>query len=236
MIPFDELQTIFLDVGNTLVSIDFELVCRELSRHGVPCTVDVLERAEAASRPAVSARMQDGAVAESRDLFRFHLASVLGRLSVNSDRIPELVDALLPVLHLPGDSMRVWSRVLPGVPDALRRLEAAELRLVVVSNSDGSVDGGLRRLGLREHFHTVIDSHVVGVAKPDRRIFQMAIEASGADPARTLHVGDVYAADVVGARAAGIHAMLLDPFDDWGEVDCERIADVARLADRLTGG
>jgi hypothetical protein len=46
-------------------------------------------------------------------------------------------------------------------------------------------------------------------------------------------VGDFYAADVAGARAAGVHALLLDPHGDWGEVDCEVARDVPEVAERI---
>jgi FMN phosphatase YigB (HAD superfamily) len=46
-------------------------------------------------------------------------------------------------------------------------------------------------------------------------------------------VGDLYHADVVGARAAGIHAALLDPFGDWPDADCERLVDLTALVERL---
>jgi HAD superfamily hydrolase (TIGR01509 family) len=88
-------------------------------------------------------------------------------------------------------------------------------------------------IGLRPHFHHVVDSAVVGVEKPDPRIFRHALDAVGARPERTLHVGDLYAVDVVGARAAGLHALLLDPHGDWAEVDCARAPDVASVARAL---
>jgi putative hydrolase of the HAD superfamily len=110
------------------------------------------------------------------------------------------------------------------------------LTLAVVSNSDGSVEASLESCGLRDHFHAVMDSHIVGHEKPDPRIFEEALALCDADPARTVHVGDLYAADVVGARAAGVHPVLLDPFDDWGEVDCVTVPDIAILGERLRDG
>ena len=82
---------------------------------------------------------------------------------------------------------------------------------------------------MREFFGTVVDSARVGYEKPDPRIFEHALRVSGAEPATTLHVGDLYDADILGARAAGIHAALLDPFDDWHHVDCQRFRDVPEL-------
>jgi len=119
--------------------------------------------------------------------------------------------------------------VLPDVPDALAGFRALGLRLVVVSNSDGSVAHSLAEQGLAGHFDAICDSALVGYEKPDPRLFAHALDLVGARPERTLHVGDLYSADVVGARKAGIHALLLDPFDDWGDVDAVRLPDLAAL-------
>jgi putative hydrolase of the HAD superfamily len=126
--------------------------------------------------------------------------------------------------------------VIPGVPEALVALRGAGIKLAVVSNSDGSIEGGLAARGLRDHFDEIFDSHFIGYEKPDARIFHHALEACCADPAKTLHVGDLYSADVVGARAAGVHPILLDPFDDWGDVDCALVPDLTVLSERVLRG
>ena len=69
---------------------------------------------------------------------------------------------LPPSLRHPGQSDRLWSWVLPGVPEALAALVELGLDLVVVSNADGTVERGLETRGLRHHFRAVIDSAVVG--------------------------------------------------------------------------
>ena len=53
-VPYPQLETLFLDAGNTLISIDFELVAGEIERRGVPCDPRVLCRAEAAARPSLA--------------------------------------------------------------------------------------------------------------------------------------------------------------------------------------
>jgi putative hydrolase of the HAD superfamily len=73
---------------------------------------------------------------------------------------------------------------------------------------------------------------VVGVAKPDPRIFQIALAAVAAEPARTVHLGDSLLADVAGARGAGIHPVHYDPLDLCpadGHRDVATIAEVAAL-------
>ena len=236
-IPYAQLQTLFLDVGNTLVSIDFAWVRDELAGLGVECTVAELRRAEAAARPIFS----DAHTRRPLDweqAFELYLRTVLeklpdGCLGPQSDA-SQISGRLAPVLNAPGQTQRLWSYVLPGVPEALRAFRGLGLRLVAVSNSDGTVEEGLAEQGLRPFFEAVIDSAIVGFEKPDPRIFHHAVAVSGADPARTLHVGDMFFADVVGAREAGIHALLLDPFDDWRVDDCPRVPDLTTLAAQLT--
>ena len=235
-IPWSEIDTVFLDAGNTLVSMDFGWVVRELARRGVACAVEDVQRAEAAARPAVSEAVSHAGGTEGDDTFVFLLRALLAGLEaaahLDEQQRASLARELGPVLRS-GGSLRLWCWVMPRVPEALQALRVLGLRLVVVSNSDGTVEETLTRLDLREHFAHVVDSQRVGFEKPDPRIFHHALEASGARPERTLHVGDIYHADVSGARAAGVHPLLLDPFGDWPEVDCERAEDVFTLAKRL---
>jgi len=240
-IPYSELDTIFLDAGNTLMSIDFDWVCRELQPRGVTCSAQVVRRAEAAARPALSAGIASIDVLESQDTFTFYLGLILMELdrsagtAIGEPRIAELAAELTPVLRGPGKTQQLWSWVLPGVREALTRLTEVGLRLAVVSNSDGSVEAGLVDQGLRDHFFAVVDSQVVGYEKPDPRIFEAALSRIGSAPERTLHVGDLFSADVVGARRAGVHALLLDPFGDWEDVDCHRLPDLQALAGLIGG-
>ena len=90
-----------------------------------------------------------------------------------------LAGELTPVLRAVGQSDRLWKRVMPGVPEALARFRELGLQLVVVSNSDGSVERSLASAGLRPFFHAVMDSYLVGHEKPDRRFFEAALAAYG---------------------------------------------------------
>ena len=226
-----DLTTLCLDAGNTLIGMDTELLREMLASEGIAATAEAVARAEAAARPALSRWIASGVSTEGAATLTVYLRETLvaiGHRGVDEATLRRMATALRSV-----DTRGLWSRVLPGVPEALRTLRTAGLRLVVVSNADGTVESGLARVGLRDLVDLVVDSHVVGFEKPDPRIFAHALAAVGASPAETLHVGDLYAVDVVGARAAGIDAVLLDPYGDWAGVDCERVADVPALAARL---
>jgi HAD superfamily hydrolase (TIGR01509 family) len=219
MIPYREIDTLFLDVGNTLISIDFDWVADELTKRGLPSDGEALRRAEARARPEYAHGLFVEGVPTGTDLFRHYLKTMLAVAPATAPLAPAALDALLdelrPTLRPDGKASSLWTLVMPRVPEALARLRDLGLRLVVVSNSDGTVARSLEAAGLLPFMTQVIDSALVGYEKPDPRIFTAALERAGADPARTLHIGDLYHADVLGARSAGICALLLDPYGDW---------------------
>ncbi len=93
---------------------------------------------------------------------------------------------------------------------ALRELRTRGLRVVVVSNWDYSLPEVLREAGLLPLVDGVVASAVVGTDKPDPEPFSAGLELARSAPARALHIGDSLEQDVLGARAAGIHAVLLE--------------------------
>jgi HAD superfamily hydrolase (TIGR01509 family) len=233
-IPYGQLESLFLDVGNTMISINFDWVCLELKKKGIRCEPGILQRAESASRPIISDRMEEFKGKKGLEIPQLYLTMVFSQLPTGTiseeSRISQIAAELIPVLYPEGDAMRLWSYVLPGVREALEQFKEMGLQLVVVSNADGSVERQLKRDDIRSYFDAVIDSHIVGFEKPDPRIFQHALDVSGAAAERTLYVGDIYGIDVVGARSAGLHAVLLDPYSDWPDLDCPKIPDLPTLS------
>ena len=119
----------------------------------------------------------------------------------------------------------------PDVVPALTRLSERGFRLVVVSNANGRLRRLFDRLDLTRWFACVLDSHDWGVEKPDPRLFQAALEASGAEASRTAHVGDLYHVDVAGARGAGLaRAILFDVARLYDHADCPRVHTLGELA------
>lgn len=228
-----DLDLVCLDAGNTLVGMQHELLVGLLAEEGIVATPAALERAEARARPAISRRLETGGSSEAGETATFQVCSILEGIGVPAGEAAERAPDLARCIRAALPSRRLWTRVLPGVPEALGALRAGGLRLMVVSNSDGTVDALLRDLGLRALVDGVIDSRVVGVEKPDPGIWRHVLALEGTPGSRAVHVGDLHAVDVIGARAAGLHAVLLDPFDDWGETDCPRVPDLGALARRL---
>lgn len=237
LIPYKDLKTIFLDVGNTMVSMDFDWLKEELEGRGLQCNVNNIRRAEAGARPIVSAALKKLKSTETRETTKLYIKSILRGLNPASSMTDEdydgIINDLVKIIQTPGQIERLWSWVLPGVRESLEILKRIGLRLVVVSNSNGTVEQILINLKLEHYFEKIIDSHVVGFEKPDPRLFHHALEISGADPESTVHIGDLYHVDVIGARSAGLYAILLDPFGDWKDVDCLRFPDLISFANDI---
>ena len=133
----------------------------------------------------------------------------------------------------------LWRWPIASSLTALRRLHEADVPIGVVSNASGQIADVLRRAGVCQvgpGDHTpvrvIVDSHLVGVAKPSPAIFDHALQVfDGIDPARIGYVGDSVTMDVGGARAAGLHPILLDPYDDHPGADFDRVRSLAELVD-----
>jgi putative hydrolase of the HAD superfamily len=120
----------------------------------------------------------------------------------------------------------------PDSAPTLRALRARGIRLVVVSNWDWSLHERLHETGLADLVDGAIASAEIGSAKPDGAIFAAALRLAGTTPAQTWHVGDTPAADVEGARAAGIHPVLIardTPAPPGGEVTVRSLAQLIPL-------
>lgn len=102
-----------------------------------------------------------------------------------------------------------WDQILPGTRDALDRIRQ-QYSIAVISNADGKIDAVLSRCGIYDCFASITDSGNVGHEKPHPAIFAAALREMKADPADSLYVGDVYSVDYVGARNAGMQAVLFD--------------------------
>lgn len=129
--------------------------------------------------------------------------------------------------------MRLWSHVIPGTEDALDKFQSMGIKMHVIGNADGLLEQRLADANLRKYFGVVIDSHIVKIEKPDQRIFHIALETANCEPQEALYIGDIYEVDIVGAKAVGMQAVLVDPFSDYDNINCERVPDLLSLAEKL---
>jgi putative hydrolase of the HAD superfamily len=211
------LRAVLFDAGNTLLRINYTAVAAELERHGHPITPEQVEEAELHARILLDRDLAVGLSTESVSILERYVRHLLAHLRITDENE---IGALSDWWRGYNPPVGLWHLAHPEAAAALERVKAAGLIAGVVSNSNGSVRSILETTGLARQLDFVIDSAVVGVEKPDPRIFQIGLAEAGVGPDEAVHVGDLYTVDVLGARAAGIEAVLLDPLGLWGPRDC----------------
>jgi putative hydrolase of the HAD superfamily len=136
-------------------------------------------------------------------------------------------------------SAHLWRWPIPETLRALTALATVGVPMGVVSNASGQVEAELRRSGICQtgdgigaEMRVIVDSHVVGVAKPDPGIFDFALpHFSDIDRSRIAYVGDSVIMDIAASSAAGLHPILIDPYGDHEGADFERISSVEDIVD-----
>jgi putative hydrolase of the HAD superfamily len=223
------IKTVFLDAGGVLIFPNWERVSATLARHGVDVGAEQLAGAEPYAKRALD---RSGTVRATNDEKRgwLYFDLILEHAGTAPD---EACAAALAELHAYHQQSNLWEYMPGDVLPSLRALKKLGLQLVVVSNANGTLDALAERLGLTTCVDCVLDSFVEKVEKPDPRFFEIALARSGADRSSTIHVGDLYEVDVVGARAAGIRPVLLDAANLYADADCERVRSLGELVELL---
>ncbi|MCU0621937.1 MAG: HAD-IA family hydrolase [Gemmatimonadales bacterium] len=217
---------VLFDAGNTLLFLDYERLAAGVGAAlGVPLSASRLRDVA----PAAALAMERREFRTDRDRGSAFLLELFDRAGVDAGLREPLRSALL-ALHR---EQHLWSGVDQRTPAALARLRDAGIRLGVISNSDGRAAEALEACGLLPYLEAVVDSALVGVEKPDPRIFLAGLQRMGLQANETMYVGDLYEVDVLGARAAGLHPVLLDPNGLHADLDVRRAPDVAALVDDL---
>lgn len=204
-------NTVFLDMGYTLVfpyPSWTDVYHKAYDETGVTIDRDTLHQVLETVWQAVIAEDATAAwdVSEAGDWRRQWAieTEIMDRLGITDNR-HQLVKHVLDAFRSPASY-----RVFPEVPDTLQALRDRGYTLAIVSNWDWHLPALCHDLNLSPYFDAIITSARVGRAKPHPKIFHTALSKTSADPARTLHVGDSYDADVVGAQGAGIASVLVD--------------------------
>lgn len=222
------LETVFLDAGGVLCHPSWMRVAAAMQKHGVTVTPQALAAAEQkATRDIDNAAVVGSTDDRSRGWLYFNLVLEHAGVEQNAG-----TDAALVELREYHRTANLWEHVEADVAPALAALKARGLKLVVVSNANGRLRHLFDRVDLTKWFDHVLDSHEWGVEKPDPRLFQHALEQSRSHADRTVHVGDLYHVDVMGARKAGLReAVLFDLAGLYDAVDCPRVNSLAELVE-----
>jgi putative hydrolase of the HAD superfamily len=211
------MRAVIFDAGNTLLRMNYASIAEHLGTRGRRVTVEAVEEAELRARVRLDPHLAPGSSTESTVTHGRYLRYLLEHLAITEEGEVDAIARWRRAYNLP---VGLWNRADPAAIEALRRVRSAGLVAGVISNSNGSVRSILEETGLAAHLHFIIDSSVVGVEKPDPRIFALGLREAGVSAAEAIYVGDLYSVDVLGARGAGLDGILLDPGGFWGARDC----------------
>lgn len=226
------VDAVLFDAGGVLVLPDPAVLAPALGPYGGAPEAARHERAHYGAM-AAKARAQD-----AEDTWATYDLAYVRLVGVPAHDEAEAAFVLGRTRHA-----HLWRAPVAGARDGLAALHAAGVPIGVVSNASGQIASVLARVGICQvgpgpgvPVRVVVDSHDVGVAKPDPAIFRPALDAlGGIAPGRIAYVGDSVSTDVAAARAAGMVPVLVDPYDDWHELDAVRISGLADLVALLGG-
>jgi len=221
--------TVFFDAGNTLLYLDLAWIARRLGGDGWEINEDALFYGQSVAA------------------FEATRLALLKKYPTDADRLMPYFKRVLELAGIPrdfaGDCARIlvaehmehnlWRHAPDFVPATLGKLKNRGYMLGVISNSDGRLKRLLDAAGLTDFFTCIVDSAVVGAEKPGTEIFDCALAAAETEPGKCVYVGDIYAVDMVGAHAAGLTGVLIDPLDLHAAFDCVRIRKLPQLLNLL---
>jgi FMN phosphatase YigB (HAD superfamily) len=219
-------RAVFLDAGGVIVLPDRHLLAGALARVGIDIDPSAVPQAHYRAVRALdrAARVLDRAPGRSD-----YPGALLPQLGIVPGRTAEALAVWERLADRSRSGVVLWSEPTASAIDTIASLQRAGLTVVIVTNSDGHGAENLAASGFAGV--PVIDSHVVGSAKPDPRIFEVARAGAGARirPSEVVHVGDMLSTDVAGAHAAGITPIHFDPFRACRATDHRHVRSLSGL-------
>jgi putative hydrolase of the HAD superfamily len=204
-------QAVFLDGGGVIVLPHGGLVQAALGEVGIE-----IDASRVPDAHYWAVRQIDGGSVDSAPAA--YVRAFCRALGVPPERVEDALGALSHLADRSRSGEILWSQPAPGALETIDALRSAGIAVVVVTNSDGHAAVNLRDAGVCQaaegpgaRVTDVVDSGQVGSEKPDTEIFRIALQRAGVEPTAVVHVGDMVSTDVVGATAAGIVPIHLDP-------------------------
>ncbi|MCD4691112.1 HAD family hydrolase [bacterium] len=228
------IRGVFFDAGNTILFPDYEIYRRIVADLGGDASLDDVMAAEAHARAAFDAAVS---AAPGKNVYGFwgvFYEPFYVHLGLRGDAVEEAIGRTRAANDIdPG----IWRIPVDGFHDVMDELDRRAIVTGIISNSDGRLEERMSQIGIRDRFSFLIDSWIIGVSKPEPRIFEEALKIAPLPPDEVIYVGDYYEVDVVGARAVGMHAALFDPYGAYTDADCammKQFADILGIVDSLS--
>jgi len=227
----NQIRGVFFDAFRTLIDLHpsypgaFADVCRHF---GYPIAEADVARVLSAIEAAMEKTWRrDGDFKCSPELlsrrWRALNSMIFSAVGVAGDAV-----ALSEEMEKRFDSGR-YTRAYDDTHEVLEVLRQRGLRLGVISNGTPGVARCLELAGITERVDFVLVSALVGWEKPAREIFALGLEAVGLRPERVVFVGDHYEADIRGARAVGMEAVMIDRARRAADPDCPVVRDLVHF-------
>lgn len=114
------------------------------------------------------------------------------------------------------DLIEVWeeqincTRLYPETLEVLQNLKENKVKLALITNSTPITKESMQKISIERYFDCIFYSYIEGVRKPDKRLFQKALEKLRIRPEELLVIGDQLTTDKTGADSIGANFILLD--------------------------
>ncbi len=154
-------------------------------------------------------------------------------LELSPDKSPSYAAEFSKTVRVRGPAIEraIPPELFPDAEPLLRRLRADGFSMGLISNATTRTRRVVEATGLTSYLDPVVISAEVGYLKPRSEIFRIALARAGVGADEAIHVGDLYEADIVGARNVGMKGLLIDREGTSGEADCQRISSLLEVYD-----
>jgi len=197
------MTAVTFDYGQTLAELDTDFLSLRVQERGASVGRAALDAASPAAWNEYDRVKREGQTGQSA--WQAFMHALLSKAGTRVTTEP--LDSIVGFLWSEQPKRNLWRRPIPGMKELAQELAGRGVPLAIVSNSEGHLDALVHEVGFAEEFPVVADSGALGFEKPDRRIFEWTAERLGVAPDRFVHVGDVWAADVLGALGVGARAI-----------------------------
>jgi putative hydrolase of the HAD superfamily len=217
------IRAVFFDLGGTLLVMRRDrIISSILSDAGYQVEPEQVHSAYYSAEPSWTAFYGEKRMTgeETEEAYRQLDAKIIrilfpGRAPQEVDRLSSLTRSQWPAV-----SKSVPLELYPDAIPTLGQLKAEGYTLGLISNAPPDTTQAIESLGLPRYLPTIVVSGVVGFSKPNPEIFRIALSEAKVEPDEAVHVGDVYEADVLGARNAGMKPVLIDRDGSQARHDC----------------
>lgn len=226
----EEIDAVLFDAGGTLFDLKptkEEVLHSLLKKRGFEVPLEKVTRLLAKAerrfdeKAAALDGINEGAFWKEYDKFVLEQLQYKGDFKEFSDKLSAEFEKMIPQVNS-------WAEY-PDARPLLDDLKDRKFRLGVVSNATDLVRRVLDNLDLTKYFETIVVSAEVGVRKPHERIFKIAADRVRSPPNRVIYIGDRFAIDVLGAKRAGMNAILLDRFGAYTDLRVLRVKSLSAL-------